>query len=84
MKITIAVLVVLLISVSGWAVYDRISLSKKIDNQSLSISKLQSANSKQAGIIKSILACSNATESTYNKTGKYISVSACIKSKLSI
>lgn len=84
MKITIAVLVVLLIGVSGWAVYDHLSLSKKIDSQSLTITKFQAANSKQAGIIKNILACSNATESTYNKTSKYVSVSACIKSKLSI
>ncbi len=84
MKITIALLTLLLIGVSVWFFIDHTALTKKNDAQVVTITKMQSGNANQATIIKNILSCANTTENTYNKTKTYVSVSACIKSKLNI
>lgn len=84
MKITIAVLVVLLIGVSGWFYYDHSTLIKKSDMQTVAITKLQSANAKQTSTLKTVLGCVNATETNYQKTKNYVSVLSCVKTKLNI
>lgn len=84
MKITIAVLAVLLIGVSGWSYYDHTNLTKKNDNQTVTITKMQSASAKQATTIKALLSCANSTEKSYQQTKQYSSVISCIKTRLGI
>lgn len=83
MKTTIALLVVLLLAVSGLFFYDHMTLTKKNDALSASMLSMQSAAAKQTATIRSILSCVNATESTYLNTKKYVSTITCIKNKTS-
>ena len=83
MKTTIALLVVLLLGVSGLFFYDHMTLTKKNDALSSNILNMQSAAAKQTTTIRAILGCVNATESAYVKTKTYFSPITCIKNKTS-
>jgi hypothetical protein len=82
MKIIIAVLVLLLIGVSGFFYIDHVSLTQKNTNVTMALAKMQQANIKQAATIKTLLTCVNITENTYKTEKQFTSPATCIKSRL--
>ena len=84
MKTTIAILIVLLLRVSGGFYYDHMTLTQKNNDLIVSLTKAQIASTKQGETIKSILSCANNTEKLCTQTKEYSSVLNCIKTKLSI
>ena len=84
MKTTIALLSVLLIGVSVGFYLDHSSLTKKADDLTSNLTKVQTTSTKQTATIKTLLSCANSTEKIYQQTKKYASVISCIKTRLSV
>ena len=84
MKITIALLAVLLFAVSLWFVFDHMSLVQKNDALQTSVAKMQSGNAQQASMIKTMLSCVNEAERAYQKDKTHVSVSSCIKARMNL
>jgi uncharacterized protein YxeA len=84
MKIAIVILSVLLVVVGGAFAYDHMSLAKKNEEMAATMSKMQSAGRKQADAIKIMLTCVNEAERAYKDNKTHLSVSACIKARMSL
>jgi hypothetical protein len=82
MKITIILLIIALLGVSGVFFLDHTNMANKLASANAALVEIQAKSARQTTTATVLIRCANATEKAYVDTKKYVSVVACVKAGL--